>query len=60
MAHNPYSKSSESINLLFVSAVYNNNFSIKYIHLNFFFLENVTMKFTIDLLDGEPFYSLVL
>ena len=46
--------------LVFVSAVYNNNFSIKYVHLKSHFFVNLTMKFTIDLLDGELLYSLVL
>jgi hypothetical protein len=45
---------------LFVSAVYDNSFSIKYIHLKSHFFGKKTMKFTIDLLDGEQLYSLVL
>ena len=42
--------------LVLVSLVYDNNFSIKKV----IFLEILTMNFTVDLLNGELLYSLVL
>ena len=46
--------------LVFVSVVYNNNFSIKYIHLERHFSEKKTIKLAIDSFNGEILYSLVL
>ena len=45
----------EQMLLVFVNLLNNNNFSVKYIHLKGLFFGKETVKFIIDLLDGERY-----